>query len=240
MKRSEPDPPAPRPDSSAARGDQTREALVLAGLELFGERGYHAASSRALAEKAGVNQALIGYHFGGKRGLYLAVFEHILEGFTHGVGPRFTELEARLDAGAADPEALLDALLAIVDRFVDLFAAPESKAWAMLVVREQQDPSEAFDLVWKRMMGRSLELLTRLVATLRGRETDAVEVRMLVLAIVSQVLFFRVARTTAVRVLRWEAIGPDELAEIKRHLHRHVRLLLRPESRPENPPEISP
>jgi AcrR family transcriptional regulator len=51
----------------------TREALLGAGTELFAERGYDGVPVRAIAQRAGVNTAMINYHFGGKRKLYLAI-----------------------------------------------------------------------------------------------------------------------------------------------------------------------
>lgn len=53
----------------------TRRALLEAGRRLFSERGYDAVSVEDLARRAQVNKALISYHFGGKRGLYVAVLE---------------------------------------------------------------------------------------------------------------------------------------------------------------------
>jgi len=51
----------------------TRDALLAAGARLFASRGYDGATVRAIADDAGVNPALISYHFGGKQGLYTAV-----------------------------------------------------------------------------------------------------------------------------------------------------------------------
>lgn len=51
----------------------TREALLAAGTALFAERGYDGVPVAAVAAKAGVNKAMISYHFGGKRKLYLAI-----------------------------------------------------------------------------------------------------------------------------------------------------------------------
>ncbi|HET6470821.1 MAG TPA: TetR family transcriptional regulator, partial [Pseudomonadales bacterium] len=45
---------------SSTRGDQTREALIDAAIEIFGRDGFRAASTRSIADAAGVNQALIG------------------------------------------------------------------------------------------------------------------------------------------------------------------------------------
>ncbi len=53
----------------------TKQKLIQAALELFGEHGYDAASVRDICEKAGVNNASVNYHFGDKRSLYRAVLE---------------------------------------------------------------------------------------------------------------------------------------------------------------------
>lgn len=69
-------PPRKRPRKAEKRDPQaTRCALLEAGAELFSEKGYDAVSVEDLARRAGVNKALISYHFGGKRGLYVAVLE---------------------------------------------------------------------------------------------------------------------------------------------------------------------
>ena len=50
-----------------------RDKLLSAGTELFAVQGFTGVSIRELATAAGVNSALISYHFGGKAGLYEAV-----------------------------------------------------------------------------------------------------------------------------------------------------------------------
>jgi TetR/AcrR family transcriptional regulator len=51
----------------------SKSKLIEAALPLFAIKGYAAVSIRELAEAAGVNVALINYHFGGKESLYEAV-----------------------------------------------------------------------------------------------------------------------------------------------------------------------
>jgi len=53
----------------------TREALIDAATELFAERGFDGAKIDAIASRAGVNRAMVSYHFSGKKGLYAAIFE---------------------------------------------------------------------------------------------------------------------------------------------------------------------
>ena len=56
--------------------EATRQALVAAGASLFGEKGYDGVSIEDVALRAGVNKALISYHFRGKRGLYGEILAH--------------------------------------------------------------------------------------------------------------------------------------------------------------------
>ena len=55
--------------------EATRQALLRAGAELFAERGFDGVPIDEVAARAGVNKALISYHFRGKRGLYVAILE---------------------------------------------------------------------------------------------------------------------------------------------------------------------
>lgn len=223
----------PSPVAEEGRSGATRLALIEAGLELFGQLGYHAASSRALADAAEVNQALIGYHFGSKRGLYLAVFEHIGDRIGERMGPVAASIEARLEAardGAADRGVALRCLLDVVDGFVELMTVVETRSWAMLIVREQQQPSDAFDVLWGRLMGRMLRLLTRLVATLRGRPSSDEEIRLTALTVIGQVLVFRMAASTVQRQMEWGEIGPAERAAIQRTLHRNLEAIFSQEN----------
>jgi TetR/AcrR family transcriptional regulator len=49
--------------------ERTRERILEAAVEEFGAKGYAGARTAGIAARAGVNQQLISYYFGGKRGL---------------------------------------------------------------------------------------------------------------------------------------------------------------------------
>jgi TetR/AcrR family transcriptional regulator len=86
----------------------TREALLTAAADLFAERGYDGVRVWAIAERAGVNKAMISYHFGGKRKLYLTI-----------LGATFAEILSRVEALAEAPrpapEVLRDLIAAMAD-----------------------------------------------------------------------------------------------------------------------------
>lgn len=84
----------------------TREALLAAGTELFAEHGFDGVSVSAIAERAGTNKAMISYHFGGKRDLYVAI-----------LAATFSEIVADAERIASSPgpaPALLREIIAAV------------------------------------------------------------------------------------------------------------------------------
>lgn len=54
-------------------GSDTRALILTAAGEEFGEKGFHGASMRAVARRAGVDPALVHHYFDGKEDLFVAV-----------------------------------------------------------------------------------------------------------------------------------------------------------------------
>ena len=186
----------------------TRDALIRAGLELFGRHGFEASSIRDIARAAGVNSAGIAYHFGGKDGLRRACAEAIVATMKQqvlGSGP-VPPLPPDLDQDAA-----LEIILAVVSR-VTAFAAraPESEAIARFVAREMMEPTPAFELLYEGMVGPVHGRLCVLWAAATGMEAEAPETRLSVFAMIGQVLYFRLARPAVMRRMGWQAIGAAE------------------------------
>lgn len=213
------------------RGDATREALIQAGVEVFGRAGYDAASSRMLATEAGVNQALINYHFGGKHGLYLAVFEHVADQFGREIAPAAQALAAELVRIETAPRGrrarCIAAAESVLAALFEVLSQPRTVGWARLIVREQQQPTEAFDILYDGLMGRMLGLLTRLVAIATEDDADGERARLCALMLVGQVLMFRVAHAAVRRHMRWGGeYGDAERAAVLDQLRIHVAAIL--------------
>lgn len=63
--------------SKGANADQRRSELVHAAAVIFAAKGYEGASTRLLAQNAGVTIGTLAYHFGDKQGLYHAVLDDL-------------------------------------------------------------------------------------------------------------------------------------------------------------------
>lgn len=224
--------------SKKTRGDTTRQALIEAAVHIFGRDGFHATSTRALADAAGVNQALIGYHFGGKDGLYLAVIEHIGLSITQRMGPLAEQIGNRveeLEGDAADDPSLtavqyLGLLHRLMDAFVRMLTDPESAAWVRLILREQQDPSPAFEVLYGGLMGWVLALTSRLAGRVRGIDPQSVEARLLAVTLFGQVLVYRAARAAVLRHMQWPAFEEAQIGRIQAMIRQSVTAMLIGES----------
>ena len=74
-----------------ARGAATRDALLEAARELFGERGYPGTSLDEVVARAGVTKGAMYHHFHGKEDLFAAVYEEIQHEVSDRVVAKFLE-----------------------------------------------------------------------------------------------------------------------------------------------------
>lgn len=92
--------------------DATRRALLDAARALFAQDGYDATTVRAVADRAGVNQALLFRYFGNKEGLFAeAVRGRAMDVLTS--GPR-AELLDRILTAVLEPADAPEVFLAVL------------------------------------------------------------------------------------------------------------------------------
>jgi AcrR family transcriptional regulator len=84
------------------------EAILDAAEVVFADSGFHGATTRAIAERAGANAALIHYYFGSKEALYEAVIARRSGAINDERRARLAALHA---AGTPTLDQVLDALL---------------------------------------------------------------------------------------------------------------------------------
>ncbi|HKT17165.1 MAG TPA: CerR family C-terminal domain-containing protein [Stellaceae bacterium] len=227
MSEREPDiVPAAR---AGARREEMRNRLLEAAIDVFARHGYDGASTRMLARAAGANLQAIPYYFGGKEGLYLAAADYIAERIRGHVGPVAARIGARLAAqdparggtplAVAEAAALLTEMLRTAAR---LMLSAESAHWARFIVSEQMEPTEAFERIYARVMSPLLETARALVGLIIGEDAASEVVRLRTLALLGQVLVFRVAHAAVMRQLGWQQVGPREFALIDAMIQRSV------------------
>lgn len=73
--------PAPKAKKtrSKRKGDEVRERIMKAALDYFGAFGFQGATTRAIADRAGITHTLVLYHFKSKEQLWIATVDDVLK-----------------------------------------------------------------------------------------------------------------------------------------------------------------
>jgi AcrR family transcriptional regulator len=82
--------------------DATRQRILTAALELFADRSYDGATMRDIADRAGVSQPSVSYHFRTKHELWCAAVDGLFAELTQALGSRFEGLRGVDDVTRAE------------------------------------------------------------------------------------------------------------------------------------------
>lgn len=123
-------------DQRKLKGQATREKLVIEAIRLFGQFGYKATNTRALADAAQCNLGLITFHFGGKQGLYEAAIERVKRRLIEMLGPTIDKLTT-LEQSDLQAKELFKALTEEINTLAVKFIGMEQVAgYALLLLQD--------------------------------------------------------------------------------------------------------
>ncbi len=213
-------PAAPLKETPAAR-----EKLLQAGVKIFALYGYEGASTRQLAKEAGVNISAILYYFNGKEGYYAAVMEHIAASAKTAMQARIEKIRAglqRKDLKHAECREFLHGFIAGLALF--LLSEKASAHMGRIFIREQMDPTPAFDKFYETTMRPMHETITTLVTKLTGLTGDAAV--LCAQALIGQAVIFKTHREVTLRRTGWKAYGDKETAKITALLRRNTDAII--------------
>lgn len=222
--------PAParfRP-TAQPRGEETRDRILRAALRVFAAEGYDGASTRALAQAAGVNLPAIQYYFGSKEGLYRAVIDHIGETVECRIAPVKQEIADALATGETPRRRVLDLLCRLLDAFVALVTDQTSPDWesrALLFARAEIEPQTALDSLHRRVTRQIVEPCALLIGRLTGQAPDAEQTLLRTVSVLGQVSIF--CNRKAHQVLDWRELDTSRVRAIQAVVREHTRGIFR-------------
>ncbi len=189
--------------------------LIEAGVRLFTSEAGKSPTTRELASEAGVNHALISYHFGGMADLMGAVVERCI----HDLRAMFVpELESFVNrVGKTAPAELAPLMHEYTAKLLSILAGPEGAG----LLRALSNPEvSALRGVYSRFSDQVLEPLHHsfavVAAKARGLPGDSLEVGVLAQCMMAQgMAFFRGARPLLHRLGK-ESFTDEEMLRIRR------------------------
>ena len=196
--------------------------LLDTAIDQFGRLGFEGASTRDIARASGTAMSSITYHFGGKHGLYLAAAEHIAASIRALQGENVARAVA---AGHESREAAMEALATILDGLAQMMLRPETESWSRFIIREQQFPTEAFDVLFAKAMQPILEAFIELIGRARPDLARREAVAMAIL-LFGQAIVLRAGRAAVCRALQVEQIDDETALLLRTRLRANLLCIL--------------
>jgi len=173
------------------RGEDTRRRILEAAIEVFAAEGYEGASTRHLAERAGINLPAIQYYFGSKDGLYRAVIDYVIQEIEAHFAPIVAPVRAALARDDAGHAELLEALCRMLEAFVALIAGGSGlESRRLLFARAEIEQTAGLDALHECGMRQMYEPCLSLVTRLIGQSGEAEEMALRTLLLIGQVTIF--------------------------------------------------
>ena len=187
----EPQTPVRRRLVVQARGEDTRRRILETALDLFAAQGYEGASTRQIADGAGVNLPAIQYYFGNKEGLYRAIIEDIVadtERHMAGVSPR---VRAALDRADTTPGELTELLCDMLETFVTLVTSgAQVESRRLFFARAEVEETPGLDRLHDNGMRQIFNPCLALLSRIHGKPETDPEMTMRTMALIGQVVIF--------------------------------------------------
>jgi len=189
--------------------DNTRARLLDSAGQVFAETGYQGATVRQICAHAGVNIALVNYHFGDKLELYSEVLRYSL-------GAAKNEIIQKALRSDAPPE---EALRGLIDAMLQRVCGADRPDWHIrLMVHELAQPTPAMAKVIDETMRPIYDRFRSLIGGLLKLPADHDTTRLCTHSVIAQVVHYAHARHVVSRLWPELELTPARLVQIARHI----------------------
>ena len=196
-------PPAP------VLPEDTRSKLLDAAGEVFAESGFQTATVREICARAGVNVALVNYHFGDKLELYTEVLRHSIGASGNGI------IQKAIASTAPPEEAFRELIYAMLLRV----CRGDRPGWQFrLMVHELAQPTPAMSSVIDETMRPIYDRFRELIGTMLQLPADHDKVRMSTHSVIGQVVHYVHARHVVSRLWPDLELNPERITQIAAHI----------------------
>ena len=219
----------PASEGGYSCGDETSARIIEAALTLFGEQGYEGASTREIAELAGVNAPALNYYFKSKEGLYNACIEDMVEQIWAFLAPTIEQAQAQLGA-RPDTEQLIETFCSIQSKIAEfMLVSNRTNSWRKFYAREQAGlgPSAGEEMISQRIGQRLIGVTSGIISRLMGPHASQEECILRSMTLTGQLLPFHLTRNSSLKALDWDVLTPQRYAMLMNIVLEQTVTLLR-------------
>ncbi|MFZ5569063.1 MAG: CerR family C-terminal domain-containing protein [Thermodesulfobacteriota bacterium] len=201
--------------AAEGEGKSTREKIMDVAAEVFGRRGFKAATIREICRRADVNVASVNYYFQGKEGLYREVARNL-------IATTFARYPVSVEAESGNPpeQRLRTFVSAVFHRLLAPGGLSGYPGKGQLVARELADPSPILDSIVEDFIRPTARDLSGIIMLLLGPAASERDVIKCQISVIGQCFHYALARPILTRLTRLELSDEDILDELAEHVTR--------------------
>ena len=210
------------PSMSSPRGDERRDEVLRAAIDVFGEAGFSGGRIDEVARRVGIRRPSVLYHFPDKSTLYRAALARVV-----------AEITDRVVATESEPVGRLET---IVDRWVDFVLEHPWAARLLLRQMIEETPGVAPD----ETVGPVSTLLASLQKALDDRAFGRVDASEFALILSSTTLVWVASNRAVQDTLGLRTLAPEAVERHRTMLRVLVRQLVEAAAVADDPAEKAP
>jgi AcrR family transcriptional regulator len=190
-----------------------KERIMAAAVQIFGRKGFKAATVREICDTAGVNLAALNYYFGNKKDLYRKLVTELLkraiERYPADMGRK----------SVTDPEERLRLfILAMLHRLLAPGGLLGFQNQGRLLARELADPSPVLDTLVQDHIRPQAAILGDIIAELIGPDAPRDRVMRCAFSIMGQCFYYGYAWPIASRLVPMDPADASIIEVLANHI----------------------
>ncbi len=199
------------------KDENSKQKILNTATKLFAHKGFDAVSVREICKDANVNLCMISYYFGGKKELYNAIIDDLIEKQTQYAK---TFLDLSIKPKTLPKREQIDLLFVILDKFVDFFYSNISSDLILLLLKEQQNPEFNFK-------SPTFEYLRKVISAVFNMKENSKEAIYQTLFIISQLNSPKIFPAFSLRLLGQDTFNQEDIKIIRDNIKFYINLILK-------------
>ena len=197
--------------------ENSKQKILSTATKLFAKKGFDAVSIREICKKANVNICMISYYFGGKKELYQAIIDELIERQTE-YAKTFINLDE--DLTTIPKKQQIQILMLVLDKFIEFFYNNITTDVLIFLLKEQHNPKAKIE-------SPAFKYLRRLIACIFDKKENDREIIFKTLFIISQINSPRLLPLFSLKPLGQDDFTQKDIKIIKENLKLYVNVLLK-------------
>lgn len=197
--------------------ENSKQKILETAVKFFAHKGFNGVSIREICKEADVNLCMISYYFGGKKELYNAILDDLIE--------RQTEFAKTFIEFSKNPynmtrDEATDILNVCLENFVDFFYSKVSSDLILLLLKTQQNENVIVNTP-------TFNYIKKLVGSIMNKPENDREVIFKTLFMVSQINSPRILPAFSLRLLGQNDFMQEDIKIIKDNVKKYVNLIIK-------------